>query len=553
MNNPKSMVTEEADVARNIKDLPEKAVDYIKSGLASVDKALDLSKPAQNIKSIISQQIHGSERSTSTVPLECSKVRHYELYVTDGYINISSGTWPQADDSTSIPGWSKPIYIWGFTDIDPNISGNRVKVPSGSVAPTGNTVGNAKFPGPFLEAVTGEYVYITVHNSGLFQKLQKIQEDFSLHLHGIQAQAPYDGFPETSGGYGEKLRYFWMEDWYLEKGSTTKERDDWWNALDGKEQQEILRAKPPLIRPNQLNQNGKIYSLKNTKNHPKGIGKRLPYGTSEDWSQFTYYFRPNRPGTFAYLCNASAPEHVQMGLCGALIVRPNDGSRSVYGLNTNTDYDKEYTFILSEFDSRWHSLIEGDAAFAKHSPANWSPDLWFINGRTFPETVNPFAWNNAQGGIDAEPRYNTYVKAKPNQKILIRYINAGYQDHSIHQHGWGMRIVGSDGYPWESQMKKSIISIGSGESYEVIIVANPVYGATDDAGSPLSIPAPAPVSRGTMKWRQIFPIHNNDEFKNITNGIYPGGMMTLMEASEVPNASKPSWMNPYTEQVEETP
>jgi hypothetical protein len=56
-----------------------------------------------------------------------------------------------------------------------------------------------------------------------------------------------------------------------------------------------------------------------------------------------------------------------------------------------------------------------------------------------------------------------------------------------------------------------------------------------------------------MKWRQIFPIHNNDEFKNITNGIYPGGMMTLMEASEVPNASKPSWMNPYTEQVEETP
>jgi hypothetical protein len=105
-----------------------------------------------------------------------------------------------------------------------------------------------------------------------------------------------------------------------------------------------------------------------------------------------------------------------MGLYGSLIVRPNDGSRSVYGLNTNTDYDKEYTFILSEFDSRWHSLIEGDAAFAKHSPANWSPDLWFINGRTFPETVNPFAWNNAQGGIDAEPRYNTYVKAKPNQK-----------------------------------------------------------------------------------------------------------------------------------------
>jgi hypothetical protein len=56
-----------------------------------------------------------------------------------------------------------------------------------------------------------------------------------------------------------------------------------------------------------------------------------------------------------------------------------------------------------------------------------------------------------------------------------------------------------------------------------------------------------------MKWRQIFPIHNSDEYKNMTNGIYPGGMMTLMEAVDVPNASKPSWMDPYTEQVEETP
>lgn len=427
--------------------------------MASADKALDLSKPAQNIKSIISQQLHGSGLGQGTVQHESRKVRHYELYVTDGYINVSSGTWPQANDSTTIPGWCKPIYIWGFTDIDPNVSGQLVKVPSGSAAPAGSKVGNAKFPGPFLETVTGDDVFITVHNRGLFQELQKFQEDISLHVHGVQTQAPYDGFSGTSGGYGEKLRYFWMEDWYLDKGSTTKERDDWWNGLDAEEQQDILRAKPPLIQPNQLNQNGGIYSLKNTEAYPEGIGSKLPYGTSEDWSQFTYYFRPNRPGTFIYLCHASAPENVQMGLCGSLIVRPNDGSKSVYGLNTNTDYDKEYAFILNEFDSRWHSFIEGDAAFAKYSPADWSPDLWFINGRTFPQTVNPFAWNSPEGDIDVEPRYDTYVKAKPNQKILIRYVNAGYQDHSIHQHGWSMRIVGSDGFLWELQMKKSTISI----------------------------------------------------------------------------------------------
>lgn len=553
MNIPKSIRIEEADIAENIKALPEKAADYIKFGLANADKALDLSKPAQNIKSIISQQLHGSGLGPGTVQLESRKVRHYELYVTDGYINVSSGTWPQANDSTTIPGWCKPIYVWGFTDMDPNISGQLVKVPSGSAAPAGGKVGNAKFPGPLLETATGEDVFITVHNRGLFQELQKFQEDISLHVHGVQTQAPYDGFPETAGGYGENLRYFWMEDWYLEKGSTTKERDDWWNSLDGKEQQDMLRAKPPLIQPNQLNQSGGIYSLKNTEAYPKGIGSKLPYGTSEDWSQFTYYFRPDRPGTFIYNCHVSAPEHVQMGLYGALIVRPSDGSKSVYGLNTNTDYDKEYTFILSEFDSRWHSFIEGDPAFGSYRPENWRPDLWFINGRTFPQTVNPFAWNSPKGGIDAESRYDAYVKAKPNQKILIRYINAGYQDHPIHQHGLSMRILGSDGFPWEWQMNKATISINSGESYEAITLANPVFGSTDDAGSPLSIPAPAPVSRGTLKWRQIFPIHDNNEHRNMTNGIYPGGMMTLMEFVDVPNASKPSWMDPYREQVEETP
>lgn len=553
MHIPRSVGIEDSNIAESIKALPEKAVDYIKSGLATADKALDLAKPAQDLKSIFSPQNHGSEQSVETLQLENNKVRHYDLYVTDGYINVSSGKWPSADDSTSIPGWSKPIYIWGFTDMDPNIPDNIIKVPSGAAAPVGSAVGNAKFPGPFLETVMGDDVYVTVHNRGLFQKLQRIQEDFSLHIHGIQTQTPYDGFPNTSGGYGEKLRYFWMEDWYLENGDTTKERDDWWNGLSASEQQDILRAKPPLFRPNQLNQNGGIYSLKNTEPFPEGLGSDLPYGNPEDWSQFTYYFRPNRPGTFMYCCHVSAAEHVQMGLYGSLIVRPKDGSTSVYGLNTNTEYDLEHTFILSEFDSRWHGFIEGDAAFASYSPTDWRPDLWFINGRTFPQTVNSFAWNSPKGDIDAEPRYDTYIKSKPKQKILIRYINAGYQDHHIQQHGWSMRIVGSDGYPWTSPIMKATISINSGESYEAITIANPVYGATDNAGSPLSLPAPVPVGRGTLKWRQIFPIHDSVEYRNMTNGLYPGGMMTLIEAIDVPNASTASWMDPYTDQVEKIP
>jgi hypothetical protein len=89
--------------------------------------------------------------------------------------------------------------------------------------------------------MVGDDVYITVHNRGFFQNLQDIQDDHALHLHGILLQAPYDGFPESAGGYGENLRYFWEEDWYKSKGDNTKERDAWWNSLAVEQQHAHLR------------------------------------------------------------------------------------------------------------------------------------------------------------------------------------------------------------------------------------------------------------------------------------------------------------------------
>ncbi len=40
----------------------------------------------------------------------------------------------------------------------------------------------------------------------------------------------------------------------------------------------------------------------------------------------------------------------EMGLLGALIVRPADGSRTAYGAGTGTDYDQEYLYLLTEAD-----------------------------------------------------------------------------------------------------------------------------------------------------------------------------------------------------------
>lgn len=477
-------------------------------------------------------------------PFLSGKIIHYELYATDGYINSGVN-----GDPTNIAGWPAPVYIWGFTDHDPNVVANQMKVPAGALATQGTPVGNAKFPAPFLECKMGEHVFITVHNRGFLQNKQTVQDDHSLHLHGIHAQTVYDGFPETAGGYRENLRYFWLENWYTALGATPEARDAVWNRMTPRDQFCKLNdpKNTPLIKPNQLNDAGGIFNFRNTDPYPDGPNGTLPYGNKEDWTQFTYYFTPTHLGTFMYHCHVSAAEHVQMGMYGALVVRPADGSRTVFGRNTHTDYDVEYTFLLSEFDTDWHLNIESGTAVS-FDPSMWRPQLWFVNGRTFPQCAFKFAWNTPTGP-EYESRYNSYVRLKPGQiRFLARYINMGYQEHPMHQHGWHMNIVGKDGMPVSPQHMVFTQLIGSGETYDAITTAVPIYGITGPSGSPLSKPLPPPNGPNTLKWRAVYPIHDHDDYRVTTAGTYPGGALILIEACGVSGTpgGKPTWFDPYT-------
>lgn len=571
-----------------------------------------------------------------------TKILHFTLYSTDGYINIDSGTATRlanetTGDKTSIIGWGPafaamggtadapenifpinnpvvtpdgtlnpvpagyaitgPIYVWGFTDIDPDFSPtganalaypvnpadfpNIAKVPTGAYSPA--TVdpnfgggansgyhGNAKVPAPYIECKHMDNVFVTLYNRGFLQNQQAVQDDHTLHFHGIHAQTPYDGVPETAGGYVENLRYFWEETWFKQKGTavvpptpyTPKALDDWWNGLTKATQQTYLNnyltfPGNPLwarvIRENRLNPAGGVINKRNT-------GQPYPFGTDgltpteiEQKTQFTYYFTPMHIGTFMYHCHVAASEHVQMGMYGALIVRPMDFSTSqlafktAFGYGTNTTFDVEYTLMLSDFDARWHKSIEGDPLFANYYAAQWRPDIWMVNGRTFPMDLFDFKWNKPATSLDpdsyfVDPRYNTYIKSLPKQKIYVRYIHMGYQAVPQHQHGWHMRIVGRDGMKTQVQQEVYTLHLGSGETWDCITVADPAYGQTAAAGSILSTPntdSPSGLeTSGTLKWRIMYIQHSHNDYTVTTNHLYPGGALVVMETC-VPVASVP--------------
>lgn len=164
----------------------------------------------------------------------------------------------------------------------------------------------------------------------------------------------------------------------------------------------------------------------------------------------TYTFVASQPGTYLYQSGARPELHTEMGLSGAIIVRPAGfnaaavASRKAY-THTNTAFDHEYLFLLSEMDENIHVEVERQVRASQPVVVDWSkwqPVYWFINGRTAPDTM-------LGAGADApwlpvQP-YDCMPIFHPGEKVLMRVIGAGRDPHPFHHHGNHSSIIARDG------------------------------------------------------------------------------------------------------------
>ncbi len=212
--------------------------------------------------------------------------------------------------------------------------------------------------------------------------------------------------------------------------------------------------------------------------------------------RYTYHFVAQYAGTYYYHCHVSAAEHIQMGMYGALIIRPRAQANRAYA-NTPT-YDKEYTFVLSEMDSGMHQA-DYNALHTGGDDPNWTqyhPNYFFINGKAWPDTM-------------MDPQDS--IEATVGQTVLVRLINTGYVVHSMHSHGFHFLVVGSDGRKLDSPYYKDTINVAPGERYELLFNLNQVG-------------------------RYMF--HDHIEQNTTNNGESPGGMMTMISVNN-PDGSNP--------------
>jgi FtsP/CotA-like multicopper oxidase with cupredoxin domain len=180
-----------------------------------------------------------------------------------------------------------------------------------------------------------------------------------------------------------------------------------------------------------------------------GTGRLTSLIQSVDPNQsITYTFPAPPPGTYLYQSGTDHLLQREMGLHGALIVRPDgytETNRTVYGdPNSSYDVSQEYMHLLSQVDPSLHITVEQGGA---PDFSQYRPRYFFINGRSFPDTIAP---NNAPW-LPNQP-YGSLVHVKAigqgqNLPSVIRYLNAGPVNVPFHPHSNHEEVIGIDARP----------------------------------------------------------------------------------------------------------
>ncbi len=283
----------------------------------------------------------------------------------------------------------------------------------------------------------------------------------------------------------------------------------------------------------------------------------------------TYTLTADQPGTYIYETGTDQAKQREMGMYGAIVVRPSGHADQAYAdAGTRFKPDTEFLMMLSQVDPAVHSAVETGAPY---DLADNHPRYYFTNGRSFPDSIDP---NNA-AWLPSQP-YSAlvHIVAQPHDVVanpaaadafapaLVRYVNMGPHPYPFHPHGNDGRMVGRDGRPLrrgagpgaDQSYLKFTVDVGQGQTADVLYnytdeegynpTTNPVPvqlpplqdmifkdSATYYSGSPyLGVQDDMPV--GTTSFNQCgeyYHVMHSHDLHQVTNyGAAMGGMLTLM-------------------------
>jgi len=241
---------------------------------------------------------------------------------------------------------------------------------------------------------------------------------------------------------------------------------------------------------------------------------------------FVYRFQARPAGTRFYHCHWSTPMHMMSALHGAFIIESSDDP-----IRKRFPYERDYVLMLESFDlnfsrktmnevlkgmkrvnrlmalgklsSRTHGFFKTYADFVQAIEDGWhppytrgnaeapkiEPDFFAINGKSYPATEA--------------------IKIRKGEYIRVRLVNGGMLSHHMHLHGHQFWKVADDGNPLERPERMNTIPIHPGKTADIVIHGN-------NPG--------------------FWTFHDHDVRRVTNNGVYPGGMLTMLTYEDMDDA-----------------
>ena len=213
------------------------------------------------------------------------------------------------------------------------------------------------------------------------------------------------------------------------------------------------------------------------------------------------------PGTYLYEAGLTfdGPRQVAMGLHGALIVRPAGAPLQAYA-DANSTFTDEAALVLSEIDPAFN------AAPATFDMTTFAPKYWLINGKGYPNTDT--------------------IGTAAGSTVLLRYVNAGLQTHSMSLLGLHQTIIATDGQPATNQSRVVAQTVPPGGTLDTLV----------------SVPAAAPTGTQYAVFEAAMHMDNKGA---ATGGVINfGGMLTFLAVS---SGTTSGGSGPVTSAVNLTP
>jgi FtsP/CotA-like multicopper oxidase with cupredoxin domain len=327
------------------------------------------------------------------------------------------------------------IYIFGFSDVtnvperDITTRGNPPNQGNPTFSPL-YPLGGANFSAPTFFAREGQELYLTLTNSGMRER-PDLFDPHSVHYHGFpNAASAFDGEPMASFG------------------------------ID--------------------------------------LGESL-----------TYYYNNQFAGTYMWHCHVEAAEHMQMGMLGNLYILPaqdtlcavatattgpgycfKDGKRTAKWAgfafsdgDGSTGYDVTYFLQETAFDPIFH---HADNSYQKVPFAEMNDTYSMLNGRGYPDTVNPGTIINVNGNpsqpIPAIPMTIDNSGARgpatihAGERVLLRLSSLSTVDfYTVTVLGIPMHVVGQGAKQLKGPTGLSTaydtgsVTLGGGEAVDILL------------------------------------------------------------------------------------